>query len=112
MIWALKGARAKKNLSTHWQHLYKKETTRYNGEISTPSTPDSFSDMSKSQPLVSGPKNKHAERLIKRIDSIVNELSSLYEIGIELELMHHDDNMSAQLEGLKGAFCNLAVNST
>ncbi|KAJ5751963.1 hypothetical protein N7520_008880 [Penicillium odoratum] len=68
--------------------------------------------MLKSQRLVSGPKNKHAERLIKRIHSIVDELSSLYQIGIKVKLMHRDDNMTAPLEGPKSGFCNLALNWT
>lgn len=60
---------------------------------------------------MTSPKNKHAERLVKRIDSIVDELNMLYKLGIELELMLRDDDMAAQLEGLRGGFCNLAVSS-
>lgn len=72
----------------------------------------SFSDKSKTQPLTTDPKNKHAERLVKRIYNIVDELNLLYDLGIELELMLRDDNMSAQLEGLKRGFCKLAMSST
>ena len=61
--------------------------------------------------MVESPGNKHADRLVKRIGTIVDELNMLYKIGVELELMLGDDEMTAQLEGLRGGFCKLSVGS-
>jgi hypothetical protein len=57
-------------------------------------------------------KNRHSERLVNRIHNTLDELSMLYNIGIELELMHKDDQMAAHLEALKRGFDNLATRST
>ena len=50
-------------------------------------------------------KDTNADRLAKRIKKTLDELSLLYDIGIELELLPQDNDMFTQLESLKKGFC-------
>lgn len=70
-----------------------------------------ISDKQRSQPLVESPGKKHADRLVKRIGTLVDELYMVYKIGVELELMLQDDEMSAQLKGLRGKLSKLPMGS-
>lgn len=58
-----------------------------------------------SSPLPLCSKDSNADRLAKRIKKTLDELSLLYEIGIELELVPRDSEMFTQLESLKKGFC-------
>ncbi|BCR87932.1 uncharacterized protein ACHE_40496A [Aspergillus chevalieri] len=58
-----------------------------------------------SSPLPLCSKDTNADRLAKRIKKTLDELSLLYDIGIELELVPQDNDMFTQLESLKKAFC-------
>ncbi|KAJ5416334.1 hypothetical protein N7491_011369 [Penicillium cf. griseofulvum] len=58
-----------------------------------------------SSPLPLCSKDTNADRLAKRIKKTLDELSLLYDIGIELELIPQDNDMFIQLENLKKGFC-------
>lgn len=58
-----------------------------------------------SSPLPLCSKDTNADRLAKRIKKTLDELSLLYDIGIELELVPQDNDMFTQLENLKKGFC-------
>lgn len=57
-----------------------------------------------SSPLPLCSKDTNADRLAKRIKKTLDELSLLYDIGIELELVPQDNDMFIQLENLKKGF--------
>lgn len=58
-----------------------------------------------SPPLPPCSKDTNADRLATRIKKTLDELSLLYNIGIELDLVPQDNNMFTQLENLKKGFC-------